>query len=171
MTSKYYDKYLDNYYQNARGLRTKTTSFKRNVQCFNYDVIIISETWLLDGINDSELVDDRYVVWRRDHNYAATGQLYGGGVLIATRRELSVTPQPSFHSLAEDLWVTLSIKQRGSKQTINLHLCVIYLCKENLGFDFSQQLSNYLTSLDVIIMHNPYDKYIVVGDFNMSDII
>lgn len=171
MTSTNNSKYLDIYYQNARGLRTKTAIFKRNVQSHNYDVIIITETWLLDGINNPELVDDRYVVWRRDRNYAATGQTRGGGVLIATRRELSVTPQSSFHSLAEDLWLTLSMKQRGSKLSINLHICVLYLCDENLGFNFSQQLLNFLTNLDSIIMLNPYDKYLVVGDFNMSDIV
>lgn len=76
------------YYQNVRGLRTKTNTFYRNIQVNSYDIIALTETWLTDSVFDNELFDDRYLVWRRDRNYASTGQSLGGGVLIAVRREL-----------------------------------------------------------------------------------
>lgn len=52
---------LNVYYQNARGMRTKTNIFYRNVCSNNYDIILLTETWLVDGIADSELFDCRYV--------------------------------------------------------------------------------------------------------------
>lgn len=158
------------YYQNARGLRTKTTVFFRNLCTCDYDIVIITETWLLDSIKNEELFDGRYVVWRRDRNYAVTGQIYGGGVLIAVRRDLTIIPQPTFHSSAEDLWLTLLLKQPITKHHINLHICAIYLCKEGQGFTFSQQLSNFLNNLCKVVMCSPSDKYLIAGDFNLSNI-
>jgi hypothetical protein len=61
----------------------KSHVFKRNVSFNFFDAIVITETWLLDGLYDSEYVDSRYIVYRRDIDYAATGQRYGGGVVIA----------------------------------------------------------------------------------------
>lgn len=70
---------LNIYYQNARGLRTKTHIFKRNLYMHQYDVISITESWLIEGISNSELFDDRYLIWRRDRDYVRTGEMYGGG--------------------------------------------------------------------------------------------
>lgn len=164
---------LDNYkiyYQNARGLRTKTSKFFRNLCSHDYDMVIITETWLLDSIADAELFDDRYVVFRRDRNYSATAQIYGGGVLIAVRRDIAVTTQPTFHSSAEDLWLTVSLKQRGTNDVIKLNLCVIYLCHENGGFSHTQQLQNFLNKLSDIVMRLSSNRFLLVGDFNLSGI-
>lgn len=97
---------LNVFYQNVRGLRTKTDIFYRNMVLNSFDIIVLTETWLLDGISSSEIFDDRYIVWRRDRDYGATGQTRGGGVLIAVCRELSVVSQPLFLSSAEDLWLS-----------------------------------------------------------------
>lgn len=158
------------YYQNVRGLRTKTDSFYRQVSLNSYDVIVLTETWLIDGLLNSELFDDRYIVWRRDRDYSVTGQSRGGGVLIATRRELSVTPQPLLHSSAEDLWITLRLKNLNSRDYVNLYICAVYLCKQNKGFSFSNQLANFLTKLNHTILNNTSDVFLVLGDFNMSGI-
>lgn len=160
---------LSIYYQNARGLRSKTTLFYRNVCATNYDIIVITETWLLDSVLDAELFDSRYVVFRRDRNYTITRQSRGGGVLIAVRRDLVVIPNPDYHSTAEDLWISLSCSNK-TRSPGNLHLCVLYLCNENLGRTFSQQLHNFMSTLDSVIMNNPHDNYLILGDFNMSNI-
>lgn len=78
------------YYQNVRGLRTKTSSVFRGVCLSSYDIIIFTETWLDDSYYNSELFDGRYLVWRRDRDYSRTGQRRGGGVLIAVKNELTV---------------------------------------------------------------------------------
>lgn len=105
------DKRLNIYYQNVRGLRTKTDVFYRNLSCNFYDVVVLTETWLLDGIADSELFDHRYIVWRRDREYVTTGQTRGGGVLIADRRELLAISQPLFCSSAEDLCISMRLRK------------------------------------------------------------
>lgn len=96
---------LNIYYQNTRGLRTKTHIFKRNLLLGSYDIVSVTESWLLEGIFDNELIDNRYFVWRRDRDYALTKQTLGGGVLLAVRRELDAVERPEWRSSAEDLWV------------------------------------------------------------------
>lgn len=160
------------YYQNVRGLRSKTTTFSRNLSLHSYDVIVLTETWLIDSIADAELFDNRYVVCRRDRDYAHTGQGRGGGVLVAARKDLFVTPQSQFCSSAEDIWISIALKSKNVKTPIKLHLCSLYLCSQNLGYSFSQQLSNFFNKLDQnILINNPLDKYLIIGDFNLSSVI
>lgn len=160
---------LSIYYQNARGLRTKCLDFYRNMSLSKYDVIVITETWLVDSISSSELFDDRYLVWRRDRDYLATGQTKGGGVLIAIRKDITVIPQPTFHSSAEDLWLTLVLKD-NFKNVTHLHICCVYIIEQALGFTFSQQLSNYLAKLSDNILNCSTDKFLILGDFNLTNI-
>lgn len=158
------------YYQNVRGLRTKTVQFKRNIQQNNYDVVVLTETWLLDGILSEELFSDVYCVWRRDREYEQLGQARGGGVLIAVRRELTTQARPHWHSTAEDLWVTITFKTRRNEPPLNLHLGTVYMCAQNQGLSFSSQLSSFCEKVLRISTDNPDDKILIMGDFNMSDI-
>lgn len=159
------------YYQNCRGLRSKTTPFLRNVLMNNYDIILLTETWLISGISDSELFDNRYLVFRRDRDYILTDQSKGGGVLIAVQRHLSSSINLNWQSSAEDIWVTVSLCNSRRNVVVKLHLCVLYLCEQNKGNSFSDQLKNFLISLMSVIQRNKLDKFLVVGDFNMSDIL
>jgi len=43
---------LCGYYQNCRGLRTKIVNFKRNVACINFDLFVLTETWLNNSFFD-----------------------------------------------------------------------------------------------------------------------
>lgn len=51
------------YYQNVRGLRTKTEAFYRQLCVSSFDLIVLTETWLVDGISDCELFGDQYIVY------------------------------------------------------------------------------------------------------------
>lgn len=62
------DSTLKIYYQNVRGLRTKTNAFYKNLLQVDYDVICLSETWLHENIFSAELFDSRYSVYRCDHS-------------------------------------------------------------------------------------------------------
>lgn len=73
------------YYQNVRGLTTKTETFYTNLLSEEYDIIGLTETWLCDGIY-TDLFDDRYTVKRKDRNTSATR---GGGVLVVFNKKLS----------------------------------------------------------------------------------
>lgn len=154
----------------VRGLRTKTSVFYRNICINSFDVIILTETWLLEGIKDSELFDDRYIIWRRDRDYSKTRQKLGGGVLIAVRKELSANVRSDWCSNAEDMWVTLTLQNQKPKVAYRLHLCTVYICDENLGRSMSDQLALFSENLSEVILNNPCDKFIVVGDFNMPNL-
>ncbi|KAK9703932.1 Endonuclease-reverse transcriptase [Popillia japonica] len=59
----------------------------------DFDIIALSETWLHDGVNTSELFSDRYFVYRRDRN-AQDPNVRGGGVLLAIRSDLASSSIP-----------------------------------------------------------------------------
>ena len=50
----------------------------------NYDIIILTETWLRDDVADTELVLDNYSVYRRDRDDNSKSNR-GGGVLIVVK--------------------------------------------------------------------------------------
>lgn len=157
------------YYQNTRGLRTKVSKFFRAVCLNDYDVVCITESWLTDGISDSELFDSRYLVYRRDRNYSQTGQIYGGGVLLGVKRELNVVERADWSSAAEDYWITLTLNKKQPTTTCRVHICVVYLCKEKGGNSYKTQLQLFSNKLNQLIISHPVDKFIIMGDFNFGD--
>lgn len=79
-------------YQNVRGLNTKITEFQQNVIINKeYDVIVITETWLQDNVRNSELFTDDYVVFRYNRNLNETAKKRAGGILVAVKNNLYVT--------------------------------------------------------------------------------
>ncbi|XP_050503495.1 uncharacterized protein LOC126882561 isoform X2 [Diabrotica virgifera virgifera] len=64
---------ITTYYQNCRGLPTKTAEFIQNVHSESYDFIILTETWLANDIQDGELFNKNCVVYRKDRNLKITG--------------------------------------------------------------------------------------------------
>uniref|UniRef100_A0A8D9E6L4 Uncharacterized protein n=1 Tax=Cacopsylla melanoneura TaxID=428564 RepID=A0A8D9E6L4_9HEMI len=80
------------FYQNIRGLKTKTQEFFLNLLSEDYDVIAIVESWLTPDINSSELFDSRYVVFRQDRDTIKTGKESGGGLIIGVEKSFSSFP-------------------------------------------------------------------------------
>ncbi|KAG8246961.1 hypothetical protein J6590_072964 [Homalodisca vitripennis] len=80
---------LNIYYQNVRGMRTKTFEFYESILGEDFDLIALTETWLEPGISSSEIFDARYEVFRKDRDQMATGKGRGGGVLLAVHRRVS----------------------------------------------------------------------------------
>ncbi|KAJ8717226.1 hypothetical protein PYW08_005625 [Mythimna loreyi] len=74
-----------------------------------------------------------------------------------------------WRSSAEDIWVTIILKRSRPSVKYNLHLCALYLCKENLGNSYNTQLLNFTNNLSNLILKNPLDKYILLGDFNFGN--
>lgn len=76
---------LSVFYQNIRGLRSKTHEFKINVTNVDSDIILVNESWLNNTVSDAELFDSGYTVYRRDRESSASVKKPGGGVLIAVK--------------------------------------------------------------------------------------
>lgn len=99
---------LKMYYQNVRGLRTKTKDFHTEIMLNSYDIILLCETWLNNDFYDSEFFDNRYVVFRVDRNKEETGLSTGGGCLIAVKSELSSIRMREWELSKEDVWITVA---------------------------------------------------------------
>lgn len=86
---------LSVYYQNVRGLRTKTATFFENVLTSDSGLIVLTETWLHSDIYSAELFNDVFLVYRCDRS--SVDKIRGGGVLIAVcKRFLSFDLNPGY---------------------------------------------------------------------------
>lgn len=147
-----------------RGLRTKTEDLYLSVLCCDYDVIILTETWLNDTIFDHELFDTRYAVFRRDRSTTSSYLKDGGGVVIAIHKKFESLRKKSWESVCEDLWVSFKIGQ-----STQINICGVYIpppVKE-------LELNYFLKNTAQVINSNTDDGTInvVIGDFNLSNIV
>lgn len=152
---------LNIYYQNVRGLRTKTHVFYRNISCSSYDVIILTETNLNSSVNSSELFDSRYQVYRRDREMTGfRGFNDGGGVLIAVSRNLNSRRMVNWESSCEDLWVTI---EGPFDLATHLSLCAVYL-RSPISKPI---LEHFLNNCNAVSENHDF-KTCIIGDFNLS---
>lgn len=150
---------LNIFYQNVRGLRSKTHTFYCNLLNCDSDIICITETGLSSTIASSELFSPGYKVYRRDRETTGSSKQCGGGALIAVRDGISSKHLPNWSSSAEDIWV--EITQGSSK----LHVGVAYLPPgDNRAFNI------YLDKLTEMLTVNAYHNVVICGDFNLPDI-
>jgi hypothetical protein len=148
---------IDVYYQNARGLRTKTNNFFVNVLESHHDVIIITETWLCNGIENSELFDDRYDVYRKDRHDTST--VVGGGILIAVSRSLT----SSLWNIDLTGFESLSVKV--TKNNVNVFINAVYIPPLS-PFTFYLDYFSIFESCYGVLNSN----LLVIGDFNIPSI-
>lgn len=150
------------YYQNVRGLRTKIDRFSLAVADSDYDVIVLTETWLDDGILSTQLFDGSYAVFRNDRNSRNSRKSRGGGVLIA------VSDQPfadstSVSDTLEQLWVI--IKLHGQFISIG----VIYLPPDRSNdLDLIQLNANSIQSIMSALNYG--DFALQFGDYNHPEL-
>lgn len=135
----------------------------QKVACCSYDIIMFTETWLLDGIFDSEIMDTRYVVYRRDRSKNILNvKTVGGGVLIAVSAKLESQRLLKFESFCDDLWVKLSLG-RGKKSKV-IYICTVYLPSPLQP----RVLEHFVENTNHVLEHA--EECLIVGDFNMNTI-
>lgn len=144
------------YYQNVRGLRTKTETCYINSMNLAHDFICLTETNLNDSIFDTEILCDNYVIFRRDRSSSDCEKSDGGGVLVAVRKDIPVTPMPMLATGAEDLW--LSVRCENTRVLV----CCVYLPPNDPA-----PFSVFLHKLQDVRDHFPDTSILVVGDFNI----
>lgn len=151
------------YYQNIRGMRTKSKEFFVNLIANSYDIIFLCETWLTDGFYDSEFFDNRYVVFRVDRRVDLTGLTRGGGCLIAVKSSLSAMRRPEWELDKEDVWISV-VHECGSKTNFNVR----YVEDGNklAGYDV-----HFKRICDIVTSTGSSDRFVFLGDFNLSDAI
>lgn len=76
------------YVQNVRGLGSKHKRFYCTSSAYDYDIVILTETWLKNSHHDAEYFDDSFSVYRKDRLNRR-----GGGVLIALKNSIFSSEQ------------------------------------------------------------------------------
>lgn len=152
---------LSVYYQNVRGLRTKTNEFLSNIMLRDIDVIVLSEMFLNDGVFTSELFDKRYIVYRVDRDLKLINKLDGGGCLIAVKSTLHSSRIEEWETEREDLWISI-VKSENEKLFVNVR----YIdCKSTLD-----QYNVHLKKIEEIVnISAPNGQFLLLGDYNLSD--
>lgn len=144
------------YYQNVRGLRTKLNLIFNSVLSENYDLVILTESSLLPGIFDREIIDLRYVVFRHDRDLEKTGQTRGGGVLIAVKKDIEVERLSYMNSELEAVWLRL-----------NCHSKIIYLAGIYIPPSSSLEKFEILFNLLYTNINLVNSSLLMIGDFNL----
>ncbi|XP_062703999.1 uncharacterized protein LOC134286403 [Aedes albopictus] len=152
------------YYQNVRGLRTKIEDFFLTVSELDYDVIVLTETWLDDRVFSSQLFGADYSVFRTDRSAHNSNKSRGGGVLIAVSSHLncSLDPAPVSDRL-EQVWVKVILPAN------NVSIGVFYLPPDRKNdldvihrhIDSIAAVHNNLSDNDLVLQF---------GDYNLSHV-
>ncbi|CAH2095525.1 unnamed protein product [Euphydryas editha] len=149
------------YYQNVRGLRTKTNDVYLNITGTNYEIIVFTETWLSVGIYSNEFIDDsRYMVYRRDRCSSSSCKSDGGGVMIAVSRDLLSTRVKTWESDCEDLWVIINMNINNIFKKVAI--CAVYLPPPVRLESLSKFLDNTCDVMGLV------DEVVLLGDFNLG---
>ncbi|XP_031357874.1 uncharacterized protein LOC116181632 [Photinus pyralis] len=140
-------------------MRTKGQSFKNNLASTNYDVILLTETWLTNSFHDAEFFSNQYAVFRNDRNYKETNCERGGGVLIAVRLDLKAE-QLEFESKQNEMWVKFKLKNT------TYIIGVIYFKPQSN----TEKYESFLKSLESIENLLLTSEVLLAGDFNIPEI-
>ena len=157
-------KQLSLYYQNVRGLRTIIDELFVAVSDAEYDVIILTETWLNDEINSLQLFGTMYTVYRRDRDPASCGKTRGGGVLIAVSNKFSSKQKTCAILDIEQLWVSI--------RYCDTDICVggVYLPPDSSS-DVSVIQKHIDSVLAVANSLDPHAIHLIFGDYNQPGLV
>jgi len=135
--------------------------FTRNVSLCNYDIIIITETWLSDNVNNAELgLSPRYTIFRCDRCNTRDVTTRGGGVLIAVKNQFSCRRLPISDNSVEQLFIQISEK------SLSLVIGAVYIppASDINVYDI------HFNAIDVLLNNNCHSKFLIFGDYNLPKI-
>ncbi|GBM75495.1 hypothetical protein AVEN_183811-1 [Araneus ventricosus] len=134
----------------------KLLIFFSSVASEDFDVICLTETWLCEQINSSDLFEDRYLVFRKERDSSTSSCKRGGGVIIAIKKNISAS---QIHVPLIDLeCIWISVKLILGKKLL---LCVLYLPPAS-GID------RYNKFFDCFDRFGSFENMFICGDFNLS---
>ena len=146
------------YYQNTQRIRGESSEFVCNVLVHDFDVIILTETWLCDSHFNAEYFDDRYTVLRQDRNLCKTGKSKGGGVSVSAFDHFNLQLLDS----CDDMFDCIIAKMLFGREVV--YICAVY-------FPPNSDVILYEELFKRIECHCPQGSTIfLIGDFNLSEI-
>ncbi|XP_055615629.1 uncharacterized protein LOC129761849 [Toxorhynchites rutilus septentrionalis] len=155
------NRFLSVYYQNVRGLRTKTNELRLMLSSCDYDILVLTETWLRPDIVDSELSSD-YHIFRCDRSDSTSELSRGGGVLIAVKisHQCSAIPVDNCDQL-EQTSIRIKLANRS------LYVVGIYLRPSS---NASKYIAHTNAIQDVCDNSTNADIVLALGDYNLPDL-
>ena len=76
------------YYQNVNGLNTKINDFVHEINCNNFDVIAITETWFHQEREYFAQLSSNYNIYRSDRILKLSKKSRGGGVCLLVKKDI-----------------------------------------------------------------------------------
>lgn len=150
------------YYQNVRGLRTKTVDFYNAVATVDFSIIALTETGLGGDIADGELFGPDYVVLRQDRDYSGTQLSRGGGVLLAVRRPLALNRVSIGATSSSNFDILVGrITLVGGRC---LYVFLLYI-RPGQSSDILQEIFDIVSSTTFV--HD--SEVLILGDFNIPE--
>lgn len=165
IVSSFVNKELNNirfFYHNCSGMRGKIKKLRLDAESSNFDVIIITETWLNDSFINEEILNSNWTIYRRDRNFSATNLTRGGGVLIGVTNKLSTEPvstQPT------DFFEQTFFKIKNGNK--NIYIGVVYIPPDSDDSCYSEFIDIYNNILSDL---KENDDMFIFGDFNRHNI-
>lgn len=134
---------------NARSLKNKITLFE--IECNNFDVITISETWLSDRDDNAEiLLPNFHPPIRNDRENDPHG-----GVAIYVRNNLSFKPRPDLNIRnLEAVWVEIKLMHEPL-------LIGSYYRPPNANNHYWELIEESINKVN-----DDFKKFVILGDFN-----
>ncbi|XP_062535363.1 uncharacterized protein LOC134204573 [Armigeres subalbatus] len=140
-------------------MRTKTNEFFLAAASSDYDIIVITETWLRSDVQNTELADN-YNIYRCDRSSSTSSLQRGGGTLIAVKCTLT---NLSVHLSESETLEQVVVKVKLAHKSV--YICGIYL-RPNSDPDKFVAHSDCVNQ--IVNIATPCDTVIVVGDYNLS---
>lgn len=139
------------FYSNVRSLNNKINELQITVNCYNYDIILLNETWLNDSTNDAMILSD-YILFRNDRKSR------GGGTMIAVKSNMKCSRYPITLSKNDIEFTAVMILT-----DVKILLICLYIPPSKVNVDIIdevEQIANHNTS--------KFDHVLIVGDFNID---
>lgn len=131
-----------------------------NVLNEDYQIIVLTETWLTDGFADNEFIDERYSLYRRDRCSETRFKSRERGILIAVLKDLNSCRVLIDILQREDLWVSIMLNNAS------LVLCATYIPPNS-----SQEVySAHCFDLEFVSSEYSNSVTCVPGDSNLSNV-
>ena len=136
---------------------TKTEILRSIASSLDWDIIILTETWLTPSISSTELnLHDNYIIYRLDRNKENSKKTKGGGILIAVHKRIPSRYLENNSPHLEHLFVKLYSNK------LNIIICCSYRPPNSPP----ELLCQHLAEIDRLQTSSSSDL-LIIGDYNL----
>lgn len=151
-------------YQNIHSIKgqERIADFRSKVSLVDdFDILVLTETWLSEEIGDTELGLFKFNVFRCDRSIFSSSKSNGGGVLIALKKNLKYTVIPIIDNSFEILLINV-LNGNDSFIIGAVYVPPIY------SFDYYNNLLECIqSSISDASLNKQLCKLILLGDYNI----